>query len=148
MILHVLKKSIGKRGQHLAPVEYALPEELCCLRQLMEALVEKEVSIYNAKVGQTAEGLTGLQWTEGLPMEQETLDGAVEAGRVGFGRVYSEKTADPKKAKETALQGWKDGLIRVFLNEHELTDLDAPVEIRDGNELTILRLSFLSGLMW
>ncbi len=139
MIVQVIKKSIGKKGRHLAPVAYELPDGLRSLRQLIEALVEKEVSLHNAKVGQELEG---------HPMEQDALEGALDTGRVSFGRVYSEKTADVGKAKETALQSWKDGLIRVFLNEQELRDLDATVEIRDGSELTILRLSFLTGLMW
>ena len=39
-------------------------------------------------------------------------------------------------------------LVRVFMNEEELTDLDAPLTIEAQSVLTFIRLTFLAGSIW
>ena len=67
---------------------------------------------------------------------------------MGFGRIYSDKKADPDKAAETALQGFEDGLYRVVLNDMEATDMDKPLDIKENDVLTFIRLTFLAGRLW
>ena len=78
---------------------------------------------------------------------QEIVDQA-ESGRVGFGRIFSDKKADFEAAAENALQCFEDGLVRVFQNEDELEGLDSPIEIREGDRFTFIRLTFLAGRLW
>ena len=49
---------------------------------------------------------------------------------------------------ENACQCFSDGLVRVFRNEEELTELDGPVRLWEGDCLTLIRLTFLSGRLW
>ena len=49
---------------------------------------------------------------------------------------------------ENALQCFLDGLVRIFRNEEELSELDQSAGLREGDILTLIRLTFLSGRMW
>ena len=139
MDIYVRVKAIGKRKDILAPTPYTLPEGITSLRHLLTAVVKKEVDCYNNKEMQ-------LQLIPFLT--QQELDDQARAGRVSFGRIYSDKKADPEKAIGNALQCWEDGLVRVFMNDEELTRLDAPLVIPDGAIFTFMRLTFLAGSMW
>ena len=137
--IFVKTKSIGKRKPPMENIPYTLSEQVNTLRQLIQALVRQEVSTYNKK------GLENMLipfLTEDQIKNQET------AGKVGFGRLYSDKKADPDRAIEVAIQGFEDGLFKVLLEEKELTELDAPIHIHEGANLTFIRLTFLAGRMW
>lgn len=52
------------------------------------------------------------------------------------------------KACETACQCFEDGLVRVFRNQEELEGLETQVKLQEGDCLTFIRLTFLSGRLW
>ena len=139
MDIYVRVKAIGKRKDILAPTTYTIPDGICSLRQLLTAVVQKEVAQYNSKD-------TGAQLIPFLT--QQALDDQAKIGKVSFGTIYSDKKADPGKAVANAIGCWEDGLVRVFLNDAELTDLDAPIAIEAQSVLTFIRLTFLSGTFW
>ena len=139
MDICVRVKAIGKRKDILAPTPYTIPDGICSLRQLLAAVVQKEVAQYNSKKAEA----------QLIPfLTQQDLDDQANIGKVSFGTIYSDKKADPGKAVANAVQCWKDGLVRVFLNEEALTDLDAPLTIEAQSVLTFIRLTFLAGSIW
>ena len=101
--------------------------------------MRSEVEAYNAKE-------TGAQIIPFLTKEE--LEGQAEAGKISFGTVYSDRKANLKKAQDNAVQCWKDGLVRVFMIDEELTELDAPIQIPENAVFTFIRLTFLTGVMW
>lgn len=139
MEIYVKVKALGKRKDILAPTPYTLPDGIDSLRQLLTEVVQKEVSSYNSKE-------TEMQLIPFLT--QQELDNQAKAGRVSFGRIYSDQKANPQKAIDNTLQCWEDGLVRVFMNDDELTQLDAPIVIPNGAVFTFMRLTFLAGSMW
>lgn len=139
MEIYVRVKALGKRKDILAPVPYTLPDGIESLRQLLTAVVQIELDKYNRKE-------TELQLIPFLT--QQELDDQSKAGKVSFGRTYSDKKANPQKAVQNALQCWEDGLVRVFMNNEELTELDTPIEIPNQAVFTFMRLTFLAGSMW
>jgi len=139
MNIFINLKSIGKRRPALEKMPYALPDGIITLRQLIEAIVRQEVDTYNSR---GLEHMLVPFLTEAEIVDQATV------GKVGFGRLYSKKKADPGKAVETALQGFEDGLFRVLVEEKEAAALDSPVEICEGDTLTFIRLTFLAGRLW
>lgn len=139
MDIYVRVKAIGKRKDILAPTPYTIPDEICSLRQLLTAVVQKEVAQYNSKEAEA----------QLIPfLTQQELDDQAKIGKVSFGTIYSDKKADPGKAVTNAIQCWEDGLVRVFMEEEELTDLDAPLTIEAQSVLTFIRLTFLAGSIW
>ncbi|MDR0468694.1 MAG: hypothetical protein LBH09_01820 [Peptococcaceae bacterium] len=139
MDVYVKLKSAGKWRPVLDDMPYTLPDGICSLRQLIEAVVRQEVSAYNSR---GTENMLVTFLTEAEISDQSTV------GKVGFGRLYSDQKADSDKAVETALQGFEDGLFRVMAGEHEAKELDDPLEIREKDVLTFIRLTFLAGRLW
>lgn len=139
MDIYVRVKALGKRTDILAPTPYTIPDGICSLRQLLNAVVQKEVAQYNSK--ETEAQLIPF-------LTQQELEDQAKIGKVSFGTVYSDKKANPDKAVTNAIQCWEDGLVRVFMNEEELTDLDAPLTVEAQAVLTFLRLTFLAGSIW
>lgn len=139
MKIYICMKVVGKRRPVLDHVPYELPDTISTLRDFLTELVRQEVEKYNSKG-------TDKQMISFLTKEE--IEEQADVGKVGFGRIYSDKKADVEKAVENALQCYKDGLVRVFQNEKELEDLDGKTEIRDGDCFTLIRLTFLAGRMW
>ena len=115
---------------------YSLPGSITSLRELLETIVRQEAEKYNSR--STMDMLVPFL-TETEISDQSTV------GKVGFGRLYSDKKADTEKAVETALQGFEDGLFRVVINDTEITGIDDPLKINENDVLAFIRLTFLAG---
>ena len=59
----------------------------------------------------------------------------------------SESLQDADEAVKNALLCFGDGLFRMFVNDAELAPED-PLCIKDGDEVTFIRLTMLSGRLW
>lgn len=139
MKIYIQMKAAGKRRPVLDHIPYELPDHVSTLRGLLTELVRIEVERYNEKG-------TDVQVVPYLTKEE--IEDRAEAGKVDFGRIYSEKRADTAKAVENALQCFEDGLVRVFQNDRELDQLDGPVQIQEEDRFTLIRLTFLAGRLW
>lgn len=139
MKIYVKLKNAGKRKPVLDKVSYEIPKDITNLEELLSAFVRIEVEKYNQKG-------TDIQLIPFLTDEE--IGEQASIGKVSFGRVYSEKKADEKQALQNAIQCYKDGLVRVFLNDGELTDLKEPIQVREEDCFTFIRLTFLSGRLW
>jgi hypothetical protein len=139
MTIFIKLKSAGKRRAVLEKTPYTIPNSIATLRQLIAEIVRQETEKYNS-------GMDGSNLVPFLT-ENEISDKSL-TGKVSFGSIYSDKKADAKKSAETALLCFEDGLFRVILNENELTQLNAPVEIKENDEFTFIRLTFLAGRLW
>lgn len=139
MQVYVRVKALGKRKDVLPPKPYELPEGIGSLRELLTAFVETEVERYNSKEPE-------------LPLlsclTAEEIEAQSETGKVSFGRLWSDKKADKAKAVQTAIQAFTDGLVRVLMDDKELTELEEPLSVHEGAVFTFVRLTFLAGRMW
>ena len=139
MQVYVRIKAVGKRRDVLEPTPYIIPDGAASLRQLLTAVASAEVDRYNTQ--RTQPRL--------LPcLTEEQIDAQAAVGKVSFSDVFSDKEADKAKAVQTVLQAWEDGLVRVFMDDAELTGLDTPLNIQAGAVFTFIRLAFLAGRMW
>lgn len=139
MDIYVRVKAIGKRKDILAPTPYTIPDGICSLRQLLTAVVQKEVAQYNIKEAEA----------QLIPfLTQQQLDEQSKIGKVSFGTIYSDKKANPDKAVTNVIQCWEDGLVRVFMDEEEITELDKTIHVSEETVFTFMRLTFLAGSIW
>ena len=139
MQIYINMKTAGSRKPALAKTPYEIPDSVSSVKELLESLVKIEVERYNRK----NEDDTLIRYLTETQIEEQA-----STGKVSFGRVYSDKKADPGKAVENALQCYRDGLVRVFRNEQELEQLEEAVRFEPGDEITLIRLTFLAGRMW
>ena len=139
MRIYVHVKAAGKRRPVLDQVPYEIPDGPMTLESFLTEIVHMEVERYNQKG-------TDVQVIPFLTKEE--VEEKAETGKVGFGRIYSDKKADREKAVENALGCYEDGLVRVFQNDTELSELKAPLVIQEGDCFTFIRLTFLAGRLW
>ncbi len=138
MKLTAMVKSPGrKRG--IAGRELDLPGMPRTLRELIEQIVRLMVSEYE-------ERRTGDDLLRALTEQQ--IDSGAEDGKVGFKAIYGEQPADEDSAVAAALLGFEDGLYRVFVRQEEVTGLDVPLTLADGDEVVFMRFTMLAGGLW
>ena len=140
MQVQVNVKRMGKRKNAIE----TRPYEIGTVRDaggLITAFVTAEVARFNAR---TEAGETALTYLT----DAQIADGAA-AGRVAFGTDYNGKVQDLAAAVENAHQCFVDSIYRIFVNGEELEDaLDAPVCLKENDEITFVRLTMLAGRMW
>lgn len=138
MRIYINMKQAGSRRNVLTQKPYEIPGDLSSLQELLDVLVRTEVQAYRDRQGKE----------EVLQMlGAEEIEAQAETGKVAFGRIYNDKKIDEEKAVDNAWQAYQDGLVRVFQNDTEI-DAGTPLTLQEGDTLTLIRLTFLSGRMW
>jgi len=136
MKIYINKKSFRKKRHGLTQFPYEIHDHDHTLKDLLLDVVEREVKQYN-DMGSDAFVL----------LSEEELDEMKDQGKVIFDNL-TEHHADLLKAQETVLENYQDGMIKVLLNDQEIQSLDQEIEIKEGDVLTFIRLTFLAGRMW
>ena len=139
MTIKVNIKQLGKKKNKIAGVAFPLEHEPRTVRELIRECVRTCVSRYveRAEKSDTPD-----------PLTSEQIADMSEIGKIAFGINYGEKLPDEENAAETAYQAYEDGIFRVFIGENEAGEIDSPVNINEGSEVTFIRLVMLAGRMW
>lgn len=137
MIVKIHLKQIGQRKQTVAPVDIEYSTAPRKVRELITQTVTMCVNAYNERV-RRGDSLTA-------PVTEEQIADMASVGKIAFGINYGGREQDPDKAIDNALQSFEDGLYRVFLNENELERLDDDLDLCEGDSLTFIRLTMLTG---
>jgi hypothetical protein len=140
-------KQLGKKKPVIGEKELYV-DEASSLRALITAIARGEVAAYNARAADSAEGDAENPVTLLAALSKDEIEDKASTGKVGFGLKYNAKRQDEKDAVENALLSFEDGLYRVFVNDEEAQSLDAPLSLKDGDKLTIVRLVTLAGRLW
>lgn len=133
--IYVTLKHAGNIAKKVKPCPFWLSKTPHTFRELIEESVKTCVDAFNARRGDE-------------PLTEEELEGMREVGKFAFGVHYNSNAADETKATVTAVDAVKDGLVRVFMGDVELTDLDKGIEVTEGDVFIFVRLTMLSGRMW
>lgn len=139
MQIFIRIKAAGKKKDVLQLTPYEINDNISTLRELLTDIVITEVNKYNKKNNDTV--LTAF-------ISQEQIDDLSLTGKVSFGDVFNDKKAEKNSAINNAIQCFEDGIVRVFMDETELAELDAPLIIKENEVFTFIRLAFLAGRMW
>ena len=137
--IYVALKHMGNVTKKMKEYPFLLGKTPRTFRELIEESVKSCISAYKARAT-NAKNPT--------PLTDEQFDGMREIGKFAFGVHYNENEIDEAKAIRTAIDAVTDGLVRVFKSNDEITDLDAEIEISEGDVFTFVRLTMLSGRMW
>ncbi|MCR4642742.1 MAG: hypothetical protein K5697_12040 [Lachnospiraceae bacterium] len=144
MVLNIQVKQMGKKGRHIKPLamEYAKRPENA--RQLIEETVRMMVADYKCRLRERREG----RIPEAL--SEENMQTMAEVGKIAFGDIYNDKEPDEEKAVQTAWQAYADGIVRVFVNgtEAEYNENGTALALKEGDEISFVRLAMLAGRMF
>lgn len=140
MQIFIRIKAAGKKKDVLQLTPYEINDNISTLRELLTDIVITEVNKYNNNKNNDTV-LTAF-------ISQEQIDDLSLTGKVSFGDVFNDKKAEKNSAINNAIQCFEDGIVRVFMDETELAELDAPLTIKENEVFTFIRLAFLAGRMW
>ncbi|WP_455715890.1 hypothetical protein [Anaerosporobacter sp.] len=132
-------KSVAKRKNTINKITMNYSNKPATMQGLIEETVKICVTEYNER--KDNEDLLIILTDENIRNQEIT-------GKITFGRNYGEKKADTKDAIENALQCYKDGIVAIFVDGIRKEKLMDEIDIREGSEITFVRLAMLSGRMW
>ena len=125
------------------------PLELPAVSTLEELLTEMTVSEFRKRSeSRGAEYQDGSLDSAQESLSKEEIGKQAALGRVKFSASYQENMGDMETAIRVMMQDFKDGLFRVYLNEKECLDLNEKLDIKDGDDVVLVRLVMLAGRMW
>jgi hypothetical protein len=137
--LYVNVKQAAARKNYITREEINLAFRPENLRQLIAELVKQRAEDFNKR--NKAEDIIKYL-TDG------EIEDRVVVGKVSFGEKYNKTPVETHKATEAAFLAYEDGIYRVFIGDREAGDLDEPLELKEEEVLTFVRLTMLSGRMW
>ena len=70
------------------------------------------------------------------------------SGKIGFGLIYGQKNPKLEPSIQAALQCFEDGMVALFVDGEQKERLEEEVCLREGSELTFVKLIPLAGRMW
>ena len=118
--------------------EVELKNKLSTTKDLITELVKINVEKFNKKIDE--KDILSI-------MTNENIAKAARIGKIGD-EVHGDKKANLKKALDTAYLAFEDGLYCIFINDEQTEKLDDSLNLKDGDILTLIRLTMLAGRMW
>ena len=118
--------------------ELELKDKISTTKDLITELVKINVEKFNKKIDD--KNILSI-------MTNEYIAEAVRAGKIGD-EVHGDKKANLEKALDTAYLSFEDGLYCIFINNKQSEKLDDSLNLKDGDILTLIRLTMLAGRMW
>ena len=139
MYITVTVKQLGRKRNKIDEEKFYLENKPENVGELIREAVRTCVTGYNERVrrGENTE-----------PLSAEKIENMSEVGKIAFGINYGEKTADEQSAIDTAIQAYEDGLFRIFIGDDETGELSSPVDISEGERVTFIKLTMLTGRRW
>jgi hypothetical protein len=134
-------KTLGKKRPYLRDIEIALNiSSSCRVADFLTSLVNQQVDAYNQR--QSDKTLISFIGEEKIKEQLSTN------GNIKFNERYNQIFAEKDKAIETVLLAFEDGLIALFIEDKQYEDLKQQLELKEGDSISILRLTFLAGSIW
>lgn len=118
--------------------EVELKNKISTTKDLITELVKINVEKFNKKIDD--KNILSI-------MTNENIAKAARIGKIGD-EVHGDKKANLEKALDTAYLAFEDGLYCIFINDEQSEKLDDSLNLKDGDILTLIRLTMLAGRMW
>ena len=118
--------------------EVELKNKISTTKDLITELVKINVEKFNKKIDER--DILSI-------MTNENIAKAARIGKIGD-EVHGDKKANLEKALDTAYLAFEDGLYCIFINDEQTEKLDDILNLKDGDILTLIRLTMLAGRMW
>ncbi|EPR74492.1 hypothetical protein ADIWIN_0593 [Winogradskyella psychrotolerans RS-3] len=137
MELTLQLKKLGKKK--VKEVPFTLEENPKNLEDLLIGCVKNQVDAYNKK--RTEVNVIGF-------LSPAEIEEKAQSGKVNFGDITNTELAKHQQAIDNVLLAFKDGLFVVFVDDEEITDLKAPLQLTSESVIAFIRLTFLVGTYW
>lgn len=139
MKLKINIKKMSRKQNEITQIEIAYPNEIKTVRELLTETVKIMVTEYKQRMD-NGELLSVLS--------KQQIEDKSSSGKIGFGINYGKKRPNLEKSIQSALECFEDGIVVLFINGEQVEELDAGIFLKDGDELTFVRMVPLAGRMW
>lgn len=129
-------KVIGRRGPFLAPLTVETDESHLTVRGLLSCVVREQVKSFHER----QESRRLIQ----VLTERQASEGA-EIGKFSFGGDDLDQPVNVDDAIQAACTAFTDQFFYVFVDNNQLSSLDASVDLGDTTEALFIRLVPLVG---
>ena len=137
MQLTLQLKRLGKKKVKNVP--FTLAETPQTLEDLLIACVKNQVAAFNNK--RLAVNVIGF-------LSPSEIQDQATSGKVDFGDLANKNLANEQEAIDNVRIAFKDGLFLVFIDDEEVTDLQAPLQLTSQSVVAFIRMTFLVGTYW
>ena len=134
--LVIKTKIVGRRGPFTTPLTVETDEVHLTVRGLLSCVVREQVKFFRER----QESRRLIQ----VLTERQAQEGA-EIGKFSFGGDDLDQPVDVGHAVEAACTAFADQFFYVFVNDNQLTSLDASVDLGETTEALFIRLVPLVG---
>lgn len=139
LVVKINVKQLGSKRNRIDNEDFVLVKTPSNVKELICEAVHTCVSEYNLRVkkGENADVLS-----------EDMIEKMSGIGKIAFGINYGGREADEENAVKTAIEAYEDGLFRIFINENEAGALYDSINISEGESLTFIKMTMLSGRMF
>jgi len=138
MTVYIKIKALAKRKPIIADLPCIIEGNSATSNDLIEHIVRKMVRDYNAKP--IEEPLFPF-------LTDDKINDGAKIGKVGFAERKNESMQDEESAVENALMCFYDGIFKLFINDEEV-EINYEITLKEGDEITFIRIAMLAGRMW
>lgn len=135
MKIKVTIKQLGKKRNKINTIDFELNNTPKTVNDLICESVKTCINTYNTK-------------TDIKPLSNTEIDDMSEIGKIAFGINYGKKMPNEEDSIRVAKEAFSDGIVRIFMNNEELTKLDQDINVKEGDLFTFIKLAMLAGSMF
>lgn len=147
MEFNVQLKSAGKKENKIKIAKLVLNDNPKTVEDLIVFTVRATLTEFQNR-GKKSEKLEEGDLRDVIIFDDAELMNKASSGKIGFGLLKGKIKVPEKKALETALQAFEDGIVAVFIDGVRYENLQDKLELKGGETLTFVKLTMLAGRMW
>lgn len=147
MELKVQIKQAGRRENKIVTAKLLLKQAPKTVEELISYAVKATHTAHYEKANEI-EAFENGDLSQVIIYTQDELEQKAAEGRIDFGFLKSDKKVSEKKAVQTAMQAFEDGLVAVFIDGQRYENATDKLELTGKETITFVRLTMLSGRMW
>ncbi|MBQ7903408.1 MAG: hypothetical protein IJ362_06740 [Oscillospiraceae bacterium] len=147
MELNVQIKQAGRRENKIVTAKLLLKQAPRTAGELIASAVKATYSAHYEKANEI-EAFENGDLSQVIIYTLDELKQKAAGGKIDFGFLKNDKKVSEKKAVETALQAFEDGLVAVFVDGTRYKNTDDTLELTGNETVTFVKLTMLTGRLW
>lgn len=137
MVIYVNLKKIGGRNKKIEKKELYLENTPKTTRELITEVVKTSVKNYVEEKEKLIDYL-----------ELNEIKDKAHVGKVANSSDLDDRQPELQSAIENALLSFEDEIVRIFVEDEELKNLDEKIDLKENSNITFIKMTMLSGGMW
>jgi len=147
MELNVQIKQAGRRENKIGTAKLLLKQAPQTAGELIACAVKAAYTAHYEKVNGT-EAFENGDLSQVIIYTQDELEQKAAGGKIDFGFLKNDKKTSEKKAVETALQAFEDGIVAVFVDGTRYENTADALRLTGNETVTFVKLTMLTGRLW